>query len=866
MLRPLRTATLALLAVALVGGAPLETPEQFAGFRMGTDKKLLRWERLVEYLRKAAAASPRVRVEELGKTTNGHPFILATISSPAHLAEAARYRETQRRLTYARNLGEPEAQPLIERQPAILLITCNIHSTEIGSTQMVPELVYRLATEDSPAVRHVLDNVILLLVPSLNPDGQILVTDWYNKNAGTPYEHSFLPELYHKYTGHDNNRDAFMNTQVESRLINRLTYKDWLPHVYLDEHQMGSNGPRMFVPPFKNPINPNVDPVIWQLNGMLGYAMGTALHRKGYTGVINDAMYTSWWQGGFVMQAWWHNMVGLLTEVASVHIATPVEQERTRSGEAPRAPEPSREETRNRDPRRPLPPPRDTVARNTYPRPWLGGKWTLRDIVDYELTATFGLLEAVAGNRQVVVRSVYEMNRKQIELGSRDAPYAWVVPARQHDPPVAARLLQILDEQGVEVHQAVEPFRAGGKPYPAGTHVVLMAQPYRAFAKDLLEKQAYPVQRVIPEAPPERPYDVTGWTLPYQMGVDAVEVPNRFDARLELVRHIPVPPGRFEAMKGKAPAGYEISSALNNAAIAVNRLLKAGREVSWTADGGIFVRNRQAAIELEQWSRQLGLQVKALPSAPPGDLRRLRPVRLGLYRPWMPNMDEGWTRWLLEQYEFPYSAVRDADLNAGSLNERFDAILLADQSKEQMMKGATGEWVRPEHRGGIDSAGLDALKQFVRSGGTLIALGSASLAPMEEFPLPLKNALKGLRPNQFSCPGSILRLFVDNRNPAGYGMTEEASAVFHNDVAFEQTAALGDAAVRVIAKYPSGGVLKSGWIGGEEFLHDRIAAAEVTLGEGRVVLLGFSPQHRAQPHGTFKLLFNSIRLAGAESD
>ena len=464
-----RKAVLPLMALcaSLAGAATLESPAQFAGFPIGADHKLVRWERIVEYMRKAAAASPRIRVDEPGKTTNGNPFIVVTAAAASRMAELDRYKEIQKRLVYGRGLEAGEAAGLLEKQPAVVLITCNIHSTEIASSQMALELVYRLATEDSPYVRNILDNVILLLVPSLNPDGQIMVTDWYNHNLGTPWEYSFLPELYHKYTGHDDNRDAFMNTQVESKLINRLTYKEWLPHVFYDEHQMGSGGARIFVPPFRNPINPNVDPVIWELNAMFGYSMGTELAGKGYTGVITDAMYTSWWQGGFLMQAWWHNMVGLLTELASVNVASPIEQRQARPGA--QAPEPAREQMTRRDPRQPLPPPTDTAARTTYPRPWLGGRWALRDIVDYELTSTWATLETAASNRAMLVRTLYGVNQREIALGAKDSPYAWIIPARQRDRPVAARLAQILDELGVEVHQAREPFKAGGKSFPSGS-------------------------------------------------------------------------------------------------------------------------------------------------------------------------------------------------------------------------------------------------------------------------------------------------------------------------------------------------------------------------------------------------------------
>ena len=850
--------TLAPFALA----APLPTPEQFAGFRMGTDKKLLRWDKIVEYAKLAAASSPRIKFEEMGKTSMGNPFVTVTISSPDAVADLAKYKANQKRLAYPRDLDEAEAEKVIAGNKAVLFITCNIHGNEIGSTQMAPELIYRLATEDSPEVKHMLDNVILVLVPSFNPDGQILVSDWFMKYAGTQWENSPLPELYHKYAGHDNNRDAFMNTQAESKYFNKLAFKEWFPVVYLDEHQMGAAGPRIFVPPFMNPINMNVDPTIWELNGLFGYAMGAALHGKGYTGIINDTQYTGWWQGGFMMQVWWHNAIGLLTEVASANVAAPIDQEKTKSGATAPAAELTFEQMRNLDPRKPLAAPRDVTPRNTYPRPWLGGHWTLRNIVDYELTATYALLNAVANERALVQRNFYRLNRQQIELGKTEGPYAYVIPGNQHDNAAAALMVKLLDEQGGEIHQAPEAFQAGGKTYPAGSYVVLMSQSFRPFVKDLLEKQTYPVQRQYPGGPMLRPYDVTGWTLPLMMGVEAVEVVKPFTAKLERLTSFPVTAGRFTV--AQAPVAYEISHNSNNIALATNRLLKSGANVSWTADGGVIARSREdLGPVLKEMSGTLGLDVKGLQFLPTGT-RRLKAARIGLYFPPQGVMDEGWTRWLLEQYEFPYARVKPAEIKAGKLHERFDAILFANQPKDQIINGATQEWIRPEDRGGIGTEGIAALKQFVREGGTLITLGSSGLAPVEEFPLPLKNALKGLRPDQFSCPGSILKVFVDNRTPVGFGMADTASAVFYNNIAFDTAPAMSDSKVHVIARYPSSGILESGWIGGEEYLNDKIAAAEVEYGKGRVILIGFAAQNRAQPHGTFKLLFNALHYSGAE--
>ena len=849
-----------LVAVSLPA-ATLPTPEQFAGHRMGADRKLVSWDKIVEYMKLAGSASPRIKVEELGKTSMGNPFLSVTISAPETLKDLSRYKANQRRLAYDRDLTPADAEKLIASNKAVMLITCNIHGSEIGSTQMALDLVYRLATEDSPEINHILDSVIFVLVPSLNPDGQKLITDWYMKNAGTPWESSPLPELYHKYTGHDNNRDAFMNTQVESRIFNKLAFKEWFPVVYLDEHQMGALGPRIFVPPFMNPINMNVDPSIWELNGMFGYAMGAALHAKDYTGIIKDVQYTSWWQGGFMMQVWWHNAVGLLTEVASVNIATPMEQEKARYGQASTQTDMTPEQQRRLDPRKPLPAPRDTTPRNNYPRPWLGGRWTLRDIVDYELTATYALLNSVANERLLVQRNFYRLNRKQMELGKTEAPYAYVIPAAQHDPAAAALLVRLLDEQGGEVQRAGDAFEAGGKMYPAGSYVVLMSQPFRPFVKDLLEKQTYPVQRQYPGGPIQRPYDVTGWTLPLMMGVEAVEVPKAFSAKLDRAVQFATPEGKFEP--GTSPVAWEISHNSNNAVIATNRLFKAGVNVSWSPTGGIIAQSREdLSPMLKEMARTLGIDIKGLAFLPPVR-RALKAPKLALYNPPQGVMDEGWTRWLLEQYEFPYTRVSPGEIKAGKLRDRFDAILLANQPKDGVLNGATEEWIRPEDRGGVGAEGVAALKQFVRDGGTLITLGTSGLVPVEEFPLPLKNALKGLRPDQFSVPGSILKVHVDNMTPVGYGMKETASAVFYNNIAFDPAPGVGDATVKIIARYPAANLLDSGWIGGEEFLVDKIAAAQVDYGKGRVILLGFAAQNRAQPHGTFKLLFNAVHYAGA---
>ena len=393
------------LALAgLLGAESIPTPEQFFGFRIGADKRLARYDKIVDYLNKVASLSDRVRVHSLGPTTNGNPFVIVEIGAPETIKNLEHYKALERKLYFQGGAPTPaERDQIFKEGKAVVFISNNIHSTEIGASQMVIELVYRLATENSPYIDKILNNVILVMEPSANPDGQIMVTDWYAKYLNTPYEGSNLPMLYHPYVGHDDNRDLFLLSQKESQMTAQALWHDWFPAIWLDEHQQGNNGPRIFTMPATDPINPNVHPLIYRLNTIYGQAQAAALEAENKNGIIYNATYTNFWQGAMAWSGWWHNEVGLLTEVASVRIATPVVQRRADPG-APSTPtqgRPDENEFRRQAerPDEPLPPPRDIAPRTEYPRPWLGGTWRLRDIVDYELIATVGLLDTAADRR-----------------------------------------------------------------------------------------------------------------------------------------------------------------------------------------------------------------------------------------------------------------------------------------------------------------------------------------------------------------------------------------------------------------------------------------------------------------------------------
>jgi hypothetical protein len=870
-----------LIGVALATGAAgaglltaagnLLPPEQFIGFRVGADNKLVRWDKIVEYMKLAAAGSDRVRVRELGKTGGGNTFLAVEISAPDTLRSLDRHKQYARKLYFQGGAPSARERDEIFRQgKAVVLITCSVHANEIGATQMVLELVHRLATEDSPAIRKILDNVILVLIPSANPDGQIVVTDWFNRNVDTPFAPSQLPYLYHPYAGHDLNRDMYMFTQKESQYVAQLAWRDWFPVVWLDQHQMNPGGPRMFVMPAADPINPNVHPLIYRWNGILGQSQAAALEAAGKDGIIYNSTYTNFWQGALAWSGWWHNQIGLLTEVASVRIAAPVQQLRASPGTSPLLPEGRGSIGFSQSDNSPLPPPTDTLARTEYPRPWHGGRWTLRDIVDYEMIATMALVETVADRRETILRQIYEINRQTVEdLRKGDVTSILVPMEGQQDAREAAHLADRLQVGGVEVFRSDLAFEVDGRRYSAGTLVIPMTQVFARYAKDLLEKQTYPEVRRSPNEPIEPPYDVTAWSLGMLLGVEVSFVRSLHPSSMKLSRVVgrPRTEGRVTGNGGRFVFDYVGP----DTAIAVNRLLADGARVAFEQPSQVTAtgvpRERMEAL-----AKAFNLNVTATQAPPasvdPGDAPSLllRPPRTGLYSPWTGgNMDEGWTRWVLEQYEFPLTTIHNADVRRGGLRQNFDAIILPDQAPREIIDGFTAETIRPEYRGGIGEAGVDNLARFVSEGGTLVTLGAASDLAIDRLPVPVRNIKRGLRRDQHYAPGTILRLQVDTSRPEGFGMAAETYGFYTNGPVLAPADGFTSLRSTVVARYPALDVVASGWLRGEEIMAGRAAVVSIDMNPGRVVLFGLRPQHRGQPHATFPLLFNALYLSAAES-
>ncbi len=872
-----RTVALALgAALALAGAhtraqapASIPSPEEFFGFPMGAEQELAAWNEMVDYFQLVDQRSDRVLVQELGKTTLGKPYLLAIVSSPETIRGLPRYQRMQKQLADPRRTPEADAAAIVEQGKVVVLIGANVHATEIGTSQMMNDLLHKLASEQAGWVNRLLDNAIVLLIPSQNPDGQQMVVEWYRKNLGTPYEDTPLPDLYHKYAGHDNNRDSYMLTQVESQHLNRVMYQDWLPEVYLDKHQMGSTYARIFVPPFKNPPNPNVDPLVWSEINMLGQAMAAKLHEAGKAGVLWGELYSGFWEGANSTNPWWHNMVALLTEVASPRLASSIYQEQAAPGQPARASllRSGFPGLPNRMGEPPLPPPGDVQPRMTYPRPWTGGAWSLADAVEYQMLATLGLLEAVANNREMLKRNFYAMNKRAIERFRQGSPYAYLVPARQRDPGAVAKLLQLLQAEAAEVHVADQPFTADGRTYPAGTYVLLLAQPFGRWVKDMLEPQQYPdIRWPYPTAPLDKPYDVTAWSLGMLLGVETIVVDRPFEATLTLLTEEAEAPRGGVTGRGES---YVLPHEFNNSFVAMNRLLGHGADVAWLRqpgelggeryDAGAIVVSGPARSEMERLAADLHLQIAAVDLAARTPLLPIRAPRLAVFEPWGGSLDAGWTRWVLDQHEFSYRHVRTSDVRQPKLIEQFDVLIIPETPTADIIRGLQGRHVRPEHRGGIGAEGLHHLREFVDQGGTLITLGNAASFAIEHLAVPLVNVVRDASPESFYCPGCILRVSVDASHPIAYGMPLEADAMFVNNGSYlPADASASSSRVIPVVRYPETPLWRSGWLIGDDKLRGAGAVVEVATGKGRVIVHGFRVQHRGQTWGTFRLLFNSI--------
>lgn len=849
---------LALAALAARGAQSrrITPPEQFFGFPLGSDRRIARWGPIVEYYRLLERESGgKLRVVEMGPTTEGRPFLLVIITAPANMQRLERLRHVNLRLSDPRGLSEGEAAKLVAEGRAVVCQTMSLHATEIGGTQMAPELAWELVAREDADTRRILDNVIFLLVPCFNPDGAEMVADWYEKTLGSEYEGSSLPWLYHKYAGHDNNRDAFQLNLVESRYAARILFREWIPQAYVDHHHMGSYGPRFYVPPYTEPIRPHADPLVWREMSWYGAHIAYKAEEAGLAGVINMAQFSGWGHFGFHWITPFHNIAGMLTEAATVRIATPIYIHPDQLRGDPRG----------------FP---FYGPHTTFPNPWPGGWWRLRDIVERQKVSAWAVLDLAARHREAVLWNAFYKAKRQTERGAQGKPKAYLIPPAQHDPLTALKLVNNLLAQGIEVHRARSSFTlSSGMSYPAGTFVVSLAQPKMGVIRYLLGRTFYPDNEWTRarDGSPMRPYDLATDTMFEFMGVrvDPSDDPVRAELEpvtAELRPQGSVPPAaKLYALDGRLNDSFRAANLLLDRGVAVRRLHRTWQE---RRPGDFIVGGPHAA--LAEVARATGVDFLPLAEDPGEAAPPLERLRIGMYqRYWGGNMDEGWTRLLLEQFGFPYRSVLDAEIKKGGLRQNYDVFILPDDSTARITgerrerpgeaPGPPEEEYPPEYRSGIGEEGVKALREFVEQGGRLLLLGNASMFAIEKLGLRLRNAVAGRSSREFWCPGSTLRVRFTTTHPFAYGMPEEGLALYlAGNPIFEILPSPANDRYETIARYAERDLLASGWLLGEQVIANKPTMIAARMGKGQVVLIGFRAQHRAQTHGTFKLVFNAL--------
>jgi hypothetical protein len=897
----------------------ITAPKQHFGFNIGDDYHLANYTQFVEYWQKLDKESDRMKVVEIGKTAEGRPQLMAIITSPENHKKLERYREISTKLARAESLTDEQARALAKEGKGVVWFDGGLHATEVLGAHQLIETVYQLVSRKDDETTRFLNDLVILATHA-NPDGMELVSNWYMREKDPQRRSSSgIPRLYQKYIGHDNNRDFYLSSQPESTNMNKVLYTDWIPQIMYNHHQTGPAGTVMFAPPFRDPFNYNFDPLVPAQLDLVGAAMHSRFAAEGKPGVTSrkGASYSTWWNGGLRTMAYFHNMIGLLTE--TIGNPTPISIPFIPSKQLPDS----------------------NLHAPIEPQPW-----HFRQSIDYSVTANYAVFDIASRNKENFLYNIYQMGKNSIERGKKDSwtptprriiaaetaiagargrgrgagaggdepdapaagggrgggatpeqfkallrnpemrdPRGFILPADQADFATATKFVNALIKTGVDVHRATSAFSVAGKNYPAGSWVVKSAQAFRPHVLDMFEPQDHPDDIPYPGGPPNRPYDSAGWTLAMQMGVKFDRILDGFD-------------GPFAKVEGlqKAPAGTVAPSGAlvlepttNDAFQAVNRLLAAGQEVRRASSGQFYLATPDRALA-QKIATDLGVSFKAAPAGLAlGGAVPLKKPRIALADQYGGSMPSGWTRWLLEQFEFPFEVVFPKALDAGNLSAKYDVIIFPSGVGPAAAAGGGGRGGGGGGRGGGGNAPaipaefehmqgsytaattFPHLKKFVEDGGTILAVGGSSRNFALLFDLPVSDHLVEQSPDgtttrlpseKFYVPGSVLRMAVDTTSPIAHGITNPVDVYFNNSPVFRLGPDATMKGVRPVAWFDSATPLRSGWAFGQGYLDNGVGVIDATVGKGKVFLFGPEITFRAQPHGTFKFLFNGIYLAG----
>jgi len=850
---------------AQTGKSPLE----FFGFEPGSDRNLFDYDQLIAYFRQLDEASPRIHMQEIGESPMGKKMYLVFISSPKNLDKLDRYKEINRKLALDWKLRDSERDSLIAEDRVFLLATLSMHSNEVGPTQASPQIAYTLANTTDPEMLRCLDNVVFMVVPNHNPDGMKMVVDNYNKYKGTIYEGSNLPGVYHKYVGHDNNRDFVTLTQKDNRVIAAIYNQDWFPQVMVEKHQMGSTGVRYFVPPMSDPIAQGVDEGIWNWSWVFGSAMAKDLSSAGCAGVAQHYLFDDYWPGS-TATAEWKNMVGMLTEAASVNGATPVYIEKNEIRVIGKGLSENKKSI-------------------NMPLPWEGGWWRLSDIVRYEMQTTWSLLRTASDNREQLLKFRNNLCRKEVAKGKTQAPAYFVVPLQQHDQSEMVALVNLLHEQGVSVARLKEDMVWNEKMIRAGDIIIPLAQPFRTFIKEVMETQTYPERYYTPGGEMIKPYDITSWSLPLNKGLISFEIPvvvDELDKKLEpvgipftLINEFPEHENGYYVFSSDNNESYKAAFKSISMGISVNRTKADITFKGKAIPAGSFIITGAKGKKVSLLKDSLTVSPEWFAENPDTSSSPMLVPRIGLVESWFSDMDAGWTRFLFDQYHIPFTVIRPGDFAKKTFELNFDVVIFPDEDKNVLMEGKKkkGEEVYtadypPEFTKGMGKEGFQKVLKFIKNGGTVLSWGGStalfeglmtikiSETENEEFRFPFTNLVPELKKSKFNCPGSLLKVDLLTNHPLTLGMKAEAGIMSEGGQVFQTSVPSFDMDRRVIASYPETKVLLSGYCQKEELLGNYAAMVWMRKTKGNLVVYGFSPPFRGSVPGVYKLLFNGLLL------
>ncbi|GAA4420987.1 M14 family zinc carboxypeptidase [Bremerella cremea] len=787
------------------------SPAQFLERPLAADFELVDWTTVESFYQQLSKTAPTVQINEVGQSTEGRRFYSVVISSEANLANLAAIKAASKTIADPRGKSEEQLAKTVAEGKVVLMITPTMHSDEPAATEMGMELAWHLATSQEEPWKSMRSEAVTVILPSLNPDGIDHVAHWYKDNLGTPYEDSSLPELYQKYAGHDINRDFFALTQVESQLLSELMYDEWNPQILWDVHQQGSTRERFFVPPYKDPLNENIDPQIVAALNAIGNRAVLDMTRDGLTGIATGVSYDNWWNGGNRSVPARANIVGILTEAASVNYASPVFLKVS-------------------DLRDPLGR-SEYRASNRFVAPWPGGWWRQADIVNYELSFARSLLGSIGREPKIWLETKLAAARQASTIDEQSKRQAWLITTDNEDIGAVQRLIDSLQQLGVELHTSESVLTADERSYAPGTIVVRCDQPHSRLVNDLFEWKLFPKG--------ETPYDVSGWSLPTLFGLHVVEVIQPLEGELSLLK------------TGKLPEAFAEAHPQKDWTLRDSR--------QWTALNRHLVSEEPFQVALKD--------EKSIAANPP----RLEPElanrvermpRVGVYAPWRASIDEGWLRWTLDYFETPYQRVRNSMVRAGNLRADFDVILIPDIVSSIVEKGRSESSTAAAMAGGLDTDGAVALEEFVRDGGKLIVMESATPWAIDLFRLPLIDVTEEAK--GFSCSGSVVRGEVQEHELT-HGLNATIPFMFTHSKAWRETTSkeseeldAADYQVEPLLRYASRRVLLSGAMTKPEVIQGQMAWTRVQCGEGSIHLFGFRPYYRGWTHASFHLLMRAI--------